>query len=87
MTRTIFPRASARSECLLAGFMDRVTSHWVRAPPIDGGDDDEDADAGTDTTTPDDDNEDIRFLHQSNSRPDLKLVTVARALLLELIVL
>ena len=49
---------------------DRVTSHLIRTPLLDVGDDD-DADTGTDTTVPDDDNEDR-----------LKPVTVPRAPLL-----
>ena len=58
MTLAVLPSTSAREERLLAGLIDRVTSHWIRAPPLDGGDDD-DADTRTDTTIPDDDNEDI----------------------------
>ena len=61
------PNPSARAEWLLAGLIDRALSHWVRAPPLDGRDDDGDADAGTDTATPDDDaNEDIAS-HQSTT--------------------
>ena len=47
------PHTSAREHWLLAGLIDRAASHWIRPPPLDGGDDDEDADAGTDTTIPD----------------------------------
>ena len=61
MTRAVLPTTSARAEWLLAGFIDRALSHWVRAPPLDGADDDDDADTGTDTTRPDD-NEDIASL-------------------------
>ena len=58
MTRAVLPNPSARAEWLLAGLIDTAASHWVRAPPLDGGDD-EDADTRTDTTAPDDDNDDI----------------------------
>ena len=54
-TRAVLPHTSARAEMLLASFIDGVSSHWVRAPLLDGGDDNEDADAGTDSTKPDDD--------------------------------
>ena len=59
MTRAVLPQTSVRVEWLLAGLIDRVTSHRVPARPLEGGDDDEAAYAGTDTTIPDDDNEDI----------------------------
>ena len=69
MTRAVFPHTSARADWLLAGLIDSVTIHWVRAPLLDGGDD-EDADAGTDTTIPDDDNEDIAsFTSQNKPQP------------------
>ena len=58
MTRTVQPNRPARALWLLAGLIDRATSHWFRTFPLDGGDD-EDADTGTDTTAPDDDNGDI----------------------------
>ena len=62
---------------VLAGLKDRATVHWVRAPPLDVGDDD-DADTETDTTVPDDDNEYIASLtsQQTSSPPVLKFVTV-----------
>ena len=64
--------ASARAEWLLAGLIDRVLSHWVRAPPLYGGGDDDDADRGTDTTTPVDDSEDIASLtSQTSTSPQL----------------
>ena len=44
-TRAVFPVTSAREQWLLAGLTDSAASHWVRAPPLDGGDD-EDADTG-----------------------------------------
>ena len=59
MTRANLPDPFARAEWLLAGLTDTALSHYVRAPPLDGGGDDDDADTGTDTTTPDDDSEDI----------------------------
>ena len=43
------PNQLARAEWFLAGFIDRALSHWVRAPPLDGGGDDDDADTGTNT--------------------------------------
>ena len=58
MTRADLPNISEREQLLLAGLIDRAASHWIRAPLLDGGDD-EDADTGTDTTAPDDDNDDI----------------------------
>ena len=58
MTRAVLPNMSAGQQWLLAAVMDRAASHWVRAPPLVGGDE-EDADTGTDTTAPDDDNDDI----------------------------
>ena len=62
MTRAVLPKTSARAEWLLADLIDRVASHWTRAPPPDGGDDVEDADAGTDSTLPDDDNDHLASL-------------------------
>ena len=47
MTRAVFLNPSARAGWLLASLMDRALSHRVRAPPLDGGDDDDDADVGT----------------------------------------
>ena len=38
---------TARAEWLLARLIHRI-AFWIRARPLDGGDDDEDADAGTD---------------------------------------
>ena len=49
---------SVREQWLLAGLIDKATSHWLRAGPLDGGDD-EYTDTGTDTIAPDDDNDDI----------------------------
>ena len=46
MTGTVLPDPTARAEWLLASLIDRVLSHCVRAPPLDGGD----ADMRTDTT-------------------------------------
>ena len=59
MTRAVLPNILAVEEWFLADFRDRALSHWVRAPSLDGRDDDDDADTGTDTATPDDDSEDI----------------------------
>ena len=39
------------------------SQHWIRAPPLDGGDD-EDTDTGTDTTAPDDTNDIASFTSQ-----------------------
>ena len=47
ITRAVLLHTSARAERLVAGLIDRATSHQVREPPPDG--DDEDADAGSDT--------------------------------------
>ena len=47
MTRAVLPDPPARAEWLLAGLMDKALSHWVRAPPLDGADDDDDADDNT----------------------------------------
>ena len=44
MTRAVLPNTLAVEEWFLAGSIDRALSHWVRAPPLDGGDDDDDAD-------------------------------------------
>ena len=52
MTHAVHHHTSARA----ASLMDRATSHWDRAPPLDRGDDDDDADTRTDTTALDDDN-------------------------------
>ena len=54
MTRADLPDISARERWLLAGLTDTAASHWVRTPPLDGGDD-EHAGTGTGTTAPDDD--------------------------------
>ena len=35
MTRAVLPRTSARAEWLLACLLERATSHWVQAPPLD----------------------------------------------------
>ena len=86
MTRAVLPNTSAREEWLLGSLIDRGTGHQIRAPPLNRGDDD-DADTGTDTPAPDDDNEDIASFTRDYSHPDLKLVTVARALLLALLAL
>ena len=67
MTRAVLPKP-ARAEWLLAGIIDRALSHWVRAPPLVGRDDDGNADTGPDTTAPDDD-----------SHPDHKPLTVVCA--------
>ena len=61
MTRAVLPNTSAREQWLLARLIDRAVSHWVRAPPLDGGNDDE-ADTETDTTAPNDDDDDITSL-------------------------
>ena len=83
MTRAVLRNPSARAGWLFASLMDRALSHWVRAPPLDGGDDDDDADIGTDTTTPDDDNEDIAILtSQQSTFLLLKHRSVARSHLL-----
>ena len=58
MTRAVLRNPSARAEWLLAGLIDRAYSHWVRAPPLDGGDGDDGADTGTDTAIPDDNDDD-----------------------------
>ena len=48
-TRAVLPNPSARADWLLVGLIDTALSHWVRAPPLDGGDGGDDADTGTDT--------------------------------------
>ena len=54
MTRAVLPNPSSRAERLLAGNIDKAPNHWVRAPPLDGGDgDDDNADTVTDTAIPD----------------------------------
>ena len=58
MTRAVLPDASVREQWPLTRLMDRATSHWIRAPPLDG-EENEGSDNGTDTTAPDDDNDDI----------------------------
>ena len=60
MSRAGLPHTSARAEWLLGFTIDLVASHWIRAHPLDG--DDEDGDAGTDTTEPDDDRGNIASL-------------------------
>ena len=67
MTRAVLPHTSARSKWHLAGLLDRVASHWIRARPLDGGDDDEDADEETDTTVPGDDNDDIASFNSQHT--------------------
>ena len=56
-TRAVLLNNSARAQWLLAGRIDRANSHWVRAPLLDGGED-EDTDTEP-TTVPDDDNDDV----------------------------
>ena len=53
MTRAVLTNPSARAECRLAGITARAVSHWVQAPPLDGGDGENNADTGTDTAIPD----------------------------------
>ena len=67
MTPAIFPDSSARAEWLLAGIRDLALSHWVRALPLDGGDD-EDAETSADTAIPDDDDDldDTAFFSKGN---------------------
>ena len=78
MTRAVLSHTSARAKWLLAGLRDRVANHWIRAPPLDGQDDDEDGDARTDTTVT------TMTNLASFTSQDLKPVTVAREPLLEL---
>ena len=54
MTRAVLPDTTVRERWFLAGLTDTAASHWVRTPPLDGGDD-EHAETGTGTTAPDDD--------------------------------
>ena len=56
---SLLTNSSTRAQWLLVGLIDRALSHWVRAPPLDGEDDDGVADTGTDTATPEDDHEEI----------------------------
>ena len=74
---------SARAAWLVARLTDRALRHWVRVPPLCGGDGDDDADTGTDTTTPDDDSEDIASLtgQQSTSLQQSNLELCPLALL------
>ena len=65
MRRAILPHTSAKADWLLAGLIDRATSHYH---PLDGKDDGDDADTRTDTTAPDDDREDLAsFTSQQNT--------------------
>ena len=50
-TRAVLPHTSARAEWLLAGLIDRVASHWTRAPPLDGGDNEDIASFTSQQTT------------------------------------
>ena len=66
--RTFSPNTSAREQWLLAGLINRATSHWITAPPSDGGED-EGTDAGTDMTVPDND-EIVSFTSQQTAAID-----------------
>ena len=70
MTRAVLPNTSVKEQWLLAGVIDRATSHGIRAPPLVGRED-EDTDIGTYTAVPDADHDDIAsFISQQTTAID-----------------
>ena len=72
MSRTVLPNTSARDQWLLAGLIDRATSHWARAPPLDGGDEDY-FDDGTDTSALGDHGDDLVSIMSQQTVAQFKL--------------